>query len=131
MLQISTERVEQIVVLAREFDVQVAPWDDASSDERENDMASNLEITPDNPAAAALKGAIDGLSEDEQVSLVALMWIGRGTYDAADLEEALSVARSERANETSNYLLGVPLLANHLEAGLDKLGDAEERRPPD
>jgi hypothetical protein len=94
-------------------------------------MASNLELTEDDPAAARLKGTIDGLNEDEQASLVALMWIGRGTYDAADLEEAVSVARSEHINETSDYLLGVPLLANYLEAGLDKLGYAEERSQPD
>jgi hypothetical protein len=58
------------------------------------------------------------------------MWIGRDTYDPADLEEAISVARSERVNATSDYLLGVPLLANYLEAGLDKLGSSEERSQP-
>jgi len=131
MLQIATTKVEQIVVLARQFDVQVAPWDDASNADRENDMASNLELTEDDPAAARLKGTIDGLNEDEQASLVALMWIGRGTYDATDLEEAVSVARSEHINKTLDYLLGVPLLANYLEAGLDKLGYSEERSQPD
>ena len=130
MLQIATAKVEQIIALARQFDVQVAPWDDASSADRENDMASSLELTEDDPAAAQLKSTIDSLNEDEQVSLVALMWIGRETYDPADLEEAISVARSERVNATSDYLLGVPLLANYLEAGLDKFGSSEERSQP-
>jgi hypothetical protein len=47
MLQIATAKVEQIIALARQFDVQVAPWDDASSADRENDMASSLELTED------------------------------------------------------------------------------------
>ena len=41
---------------------------------------------------------------------------------AEDLEEALSTARSERVNETSAYLLGVPLLSDYLTDGLEKLG---------
>ena len=43
------------------------------------------------------------------------MWIGRGTYEAEDFSEAVTTARSERVNETSAYLLGVPLLADYLE----------------
>ena len=67
---------------------------------------------------------------DEQVSLVALMWVGRGTYDPEDWDEAVDTARSERVNKTENYLLGVPMLSDYLEDGLDKMGvsveDAEE-----
>jgi hypothetical protein len=39
-------------------------------------------------------------------------------------------ARSERVNKTENYLLGVPMLSDYLEEGLEKMGvsveDAEE-----
>ena len=50
------------------------------------------------------------------------MWVGRGTYEPDDLEEAMSTARSERVNATSAYLLGVPLLSDYLSDGLEKLG---------
>ena len=43
-----------------------------------------------------------------------------------EFEEALSTARTERVNKTEDYLLGVPLLADYLEEGLDKLGYAIE-----
>ena len=122
MLQISTEKVARIIVRAREFDAKVAPWDDSSQDQRQDEVESILEDTPDDPIASELRTYIDDLNEDEQVSLVALTWIGRGTYEAADLSEAMSTARSERVNETSAYLLGVPLLADYLEEGLEKLG---------
>ena len=70
------------------------------------------------------------MNEDEQASLVALAWIGRGSFAPEELEEALTTARSEHANRTEDYLLGMPLLADYLEEGLDRLGysveDAED-----
>ena len=120
MLQIATEKVQYIITLARDFDAKVAPWE--TSEEREDDVEAILEDSPNDPYEAQLKTFIDELNIDEQVSLVALMWIGRGTYEAEDLKEALSTARSERVNETSAYLLGVPLLSDYLTDGLEKLG---------
>jgi len=122
MLQIATDKVARIIIRAREFDAKVAPWDDSGQDERQDQVESILEDTPSDPIATELRSYIDDLNEDEQVSLVALTWIGRDTYEAADLSEAMSTARSERVNETSAYLLGVPLLADYLEEGLEKLG---------
>ena len=122
MLQIATEKVARIIIRAREFDAKVAPWDDTEQYKREDEIESILEDTPGDSIASELKSYIDDLNEDEQASLVALMWIGRGTYEAAELSEAMSTARSERVNETSDYLLGVPLLSDYLEEGLDKLG---------
>jgi hypothetical protein len=66
------------------------------------------------------------LNVDEQVSLVALMWIGRGTYESGELNDAMTTARSERVNKTSAYLLGVPLLADYLEEGLQTLNYSAE-----
>ena len=58
------------------------------------------------------------------------MWVGRGTFAPEDLAEAVSTARRERVNKTEDYLLGVPLLSDYLEEGLERLGyrieDAEE-----
>jgi hypothetical protein len=122
LLQIAEDKVARIIVRAREFDVKVAPWDDSTREEREDDITSILEATSLDPIAAELKAYIDDLNDDEQASLVALMWVGRGTYEPDDLEDAMSTARSERVNKTSTYLLGIPLLADYLEEGLEKLG---------
>jgi len=126
MLQIAMEKVAHIIIRAREFNAKVGTWDDNRSDEREDDIASILEDTPGDPIAAELKTFIDDLNEDEQVSLVALTWIGRSTYEPEELKEAMSTARNERVNKTSAYLLGVPLLADYLEEGLEKLGYSPE-----
>jgi hypothetical protein len=63
---------------------------------------------------------------DEQVNLVALAWIGRGTFAPEELDEAVETARSERVSATSKYLMGIPLLADYLEEGLEKLGISVE-----
>lgn len=126
MIQIAPAKVAHIAIRAREYDAKVAPWDDSSEEERQDEIEAILEESPHDPIAAELTSFIDDLNEDEQVSLVALMWIGRGTYGPEELEEAMSTARGERVNATSAYLLGVPLLADYLEEGLEKLGISPE-----
>jgi len=126
-LEISPEKVGHVIIKAREYDVKVGAWDDGDT---ERDSDSILEDFGDDPTRAELKGFISTLNIDEQVSLVALMWIGRGSYGPDELDEALETARAERVNPTADYLLGIPLLADYLEEGLDKLGysveDAED-----
>lgn len=69
-----------------------------------------------------LHAFIQGLNEDEQAHLVALAWVGRGVFDAADFGEAVRTAFSERAAPTDQYLMGMPHLAENLEAGLEAMG---------
>ncbi len=127
MLEIAPEKVAHIIVRARELDAKVAAWD-TPGDEVNSD--SVLESRPGDSIEAELKEFIADLNIDEQVSLVALVWIGRGTYDAEDLEEAKATALAERVNATEDYLVGMPMLADFLEEGLDRLGisveDSEE-----
>jgi hypothetical protein len=127
MLDIAPEKVAHIIVLARELDSKVGAWD---GDIDENDPDSILEARANDPLESELREFIADLNVDEQVSLVALMWVGRGTYEPEDWDEAVDTARSERVNKTENYLLGVPMLSDYLEEGLEKMGvsveDAEE-----
>jgi hypothetical protein len=129
MLEISPGKVAYLAILAREIDVKVAPWD-SESDDTDSDAGSVLESMGDDPAVVEFKGFVEGLNEDEQASLVAVMWIGRDTFTADDLEEAIETAKSESRAPTAEYLLGVPLLSDYFEAGLEALGidpeDAEE-----
>jgi hypothetical protein len=63
-----------------------------------------------------LAAFIAALNEDEQAHLVAIAWVGRGAFEAAV--------------PTADYLMGMPHLAENLEAGLEALGydvtEAEE-----
>ena len=107
---------------------QVAAWDDGAGSDHDAD--SILEEFSDDATRAELKAFIHDLNEDEQASLVALAWIGRGSFGPEELDEALDTARAEHVNRTETYLLGMPQLADYLEEGLDRMGysveDAED-----
>ena len=69
-----------------------------------------------------LRELIDDLNVDEAAELVALVWVGRGDYDAAEFLTAVETARSSATQKTSKYLLGMPMLGDWLEEGLDAIG---------
>lgn len=94
MLDISTHKIAQVILMARELE----------------------------RAEGEVRAFIDRLGEDEQTALVAVMWIGRDSFAAEDLAEALATARAEATTPTADYLLGTPHLSDHLENGLDALG---------
>ncbi len=72
--------------------------------------------------AVELTELIDDLNIDEATELVAIAWIGRGDFDAGDWDEAVRQARERAVGPTSRYLLGMPLLGDFLEGGLNTLG---------
>ncbi|MBY4893927.1 hypothetical protein A8B78_14635 [Jannaschia sp. EhC01] len=72
-------------------------------------------------AEGELRSFIERLPEEEQVELVAIFWIGRGSYEAEELEEAITMARQEASVPTADYLFGSPHFADHLEAGAEAL----------
>ena len=124
MLEISPSKVARIIIRARELDAKTGRWD-TPGDEAEAD--SILESRPSDATEDELRSYISDLNSDEQASLVALMWIGRDTFTADDLEEAIETAKSEASAPTEEYLLGIPLLSDYLTAGLEALGhDPEE-----
>ena len=65
---------------------------------------------------------IDDLEPDQQVQLVALMWLGRGDYDEDQWNAACSDAKAEWTPRTAEYLMARPLVADYLEEGLALLG---------
>lgn len=73
-------------------------------------------------AAAELHGILEVLNEDEWVHLTALAWVGRGTYEPEEFADAVRMARQETRASTEDYLLGMPDLAENLEAGLEAMG---------
>lgn len=123
MLTIPIETVAFIIVKAREYDAEVPPVDEGSSsnpaDDGERDV---LDDVPQNPTGEELKGAIESLSELQQVELLALLWLGRGDYTKEEWPEALKEAHRTRDEKAADYLIGTPLLGDHLEEGLSQLG---------
>ncbi len=131
MLEISTDKVAHVILRAREVDVKTEAWDDEGDIDRD-DVSSEtiLEDLPDDATRQELKEFLESMNEDELASLIALAWIGRGTYAPAELDEAISTAKGEHGGNGVAYLFSLPLLPDYLEDGLDQLGvspaDAEQ-----
>ena len=50
--------------------------------------------------------------------VLALAWVGRGTYDASEWDDAFAEASDLDPDERIDELMDMPLLAAYLEAGL-------------
>ncbi|MBE2278169.1 MAG: DUF3775 domain-containing protein [Rhodobacteraceae bacterium] len=94
MIEIAPAKVVQVVFLAREGTI----------------------------AEPELYGLLDGLNDEEKAHLTAVAWVGRGAFDAEDYAEAVRTAYTGATTPTADYLMGMPHLAENLEAGLDALG---------
>lgn len=127
MLNISSEKVCFTIVKAREFDVKDAVTDpDPGSNPSDDAMYAVLEDHPDDPVEEELTSFISSLSEDEQIDLVALAWLGRGDYTADDWTTVRTEAAGQHNETTALYLLGMPLLSDFLEEGLSLMGGSCE-----
>jgi len=122
-LDLSTETVCRIIGKAHEFhakeevvlpDTPFAPGD-----------TSPLQILADHqddPTYAELKIIINDLEPDQQITLVALMWLGRGDYTLDEWSTALRDARDAWNPRTDDYLIATPMVADYLEEGLALFG---------
>jgi len=124
MLALPLSKLAYIIAKAREYDAEVAADPDAVSGSNPSDDGSRevLEDTPDNPTEQELRDAIEGLNLAEAQELLALMWLGRGDFDAESWPDALRQARDTMSGTEADYLLGTPLLADYLEEGANALG---------
>jgi hypothetical protein len=74
-------------------------------------------------AGDALRAFIADLNEDEQASLIALAWIGRGDYDGTDWDEARALAAERnQGRDASDYLLSMDNLGDLLSEGVAAFG---------
>jgi hypothetical protein len=118
-LSISTEKVCYVIMKAHQFDVKDIVTDpDSSSNAADDAMLSVLEDHPDDPTQQELRVFINGLTEDEQIDLVALTWLGRGDGTIDDWEDLRAEAARLHNKRTAAYLLAKPMLGDHLEEGL-------------
>lgn len=138
MLEISTDKVAHVIVRSREVDAKCEAWDEDDDPDLSGEDASEETILEDLPGDATrpeLREFLEALNEDEQASLIALAWIGRGTYAPGELGEAIATARTEHSGNAPAYLLSLPLLPDYLEDALEQLGicsgdaEAEILRP--
>ncbi|MDE2361810.1 MAG: DUF3775 domain-containing protein [Hyphomicrobiales bacterium] len=130
MPEIAVGKVCFIVATARALFAADGGLEPDASNPSDDDEAAALTEAADAPVRRELRSFIAALDMDEKDALVALAWIGRGDFDAADWRAAVEEAKGRRGTSVANYLLEMPLLPDHLEDALsafDRSCEAFER----
>jgi len=122
-LSISPEQICFVVVKMREFEAKDEVTEpDPGSNPSDDKETAVLEAHGDDPVEEELTSFIDALSEDEQIDLVALAWLGRDGTSATDWPEIRREAIRAHNKRTAAYLLGLPLAPDFIEEGLSMFG---------
>ena len=114
----------RIILRAREFEAQTpSDYDDGEGadnvDDEEEGALSVLDDDINDGVEEELRAALDDLGEDQLAEILAFCWVGQGTYDAGDWDEAIGEANDEvRAGGAVDELLDMPMLASVMEAGM-------------
>lgn len=120
-LSISPEKVFFIIAKSRQSDGSAAQADLTA--DTGDDMPEDRGNRTDR---SELSGFIRDLNVDEQIDLVALMWLGRGDGDLDSWRDLHAEASRAHNNRTASYLIGTPMLADYLEEALTQFGKSFE-----
>ena len=116
----------RIVLRAREYEAQTPTDYDGNEtadnvDDDEEGALSVLDDTINDSVEEELKAILEDLGEDQLAEVLAFCWVGQGTYEAADWDEAMEEATalaSGGGEAAIDELVDMPMLASVLEAGL-------------
>ena len=116
----------RIILRAREYEAQTPTDYDGGEaaeniDDDDEGALSVLDDTVNDSVEEELKAAFEDLGEDQLAELIAFCWVGQGTYEAADWDEAIEEATSlvsDGSGGAIDELMDMPMLASVLESGL-------------
>jgi hypothetical protein len=116
----------RIILRAREYEAQTAtdydPGEDPDNvDDEQEGALSVLEDEINTSVEEELQAAFEDLGEDQLAEVIAFCWVGQGTYEAGDWDEATEEAQSLVSDGVTGAiaeLMDQPMLASVLEAGL-------------
>ena len=115
------ETLCRIILRAREYEAQVpTEYDEGENASNVNDEGGeSLAVLDDDINTGVeeeLSAAFDDLAEDQLAEVLAFCWVGQGTYEASEWDEALEEAGNE--DKPVAELMDMPMLASVLEAGM-------------
>ena len=120
------ETLCRIILRAREYEAQTASDYDRAEDpdnvdDEQEGTLSVLEDDINTSVEEELHAVFEDLGEDQLAEVIAFCWVGQGTYEAADWDEAMSEAQDLVSGGTDGAiaeLMDMPMLASVLESGL-------------
>lgn len=116
----------RIILRGREFEAQTASDYDSDEDpdnvdDEQEGALSVLEDDINTSVEEELRAAFEDLGEDQLAEVIAFCWVGQGTYEAADWDEAMEEAQSlvsDGEDGAIDELMEMPMLASVLDSGL-------------
>jgi hypothetical protein len=116
----------RIILRGREYEAQTASdydrgEDPDNVDDEQEGTLSVLEDDINTSVEEELQAVFEDLGEDQLAEVIAFCWVGQGTYEAADWDEAMEEAQSLVSDGTAGAieaLMEQPMLASLLESGL-------------
>jgi len=116
----------RIILRARGYEAQTATDYDGGEaadnvDDEDEGTLSVLDDTINDSVEEELRAAFEDLGEDQLAEVIAFCWIGQGTYEAGDWDEAIAEAQDlvgEGSDGAVDELMDQPMLASVLESGL-------------
>ena len=116
----------RIILRGREYEAQTpTDYDGNESPENVDDEGegtlSVLDDALNESVEEELTAAFGDLGEDQLAEVIAFSWVGQGTYEAADWDEAYSEAQDLVSDGTAGAiaeLMDMPMLASVLDSGL-------------
>ncbi len=135
MNALSQDKVEFVISIAREVgesSLAIIGEELAENSEPQHYSELSMAAKADNSdveefagdsAYQELVSVINGMNVEERSELVALMWLGRGTYSGTEWASAVSDARDASNDHTAEYLMRAPMLPDYLAEGLAMIAE--------
>jgi hypothetical protein len=116
----------RIILRAREYEAQTpTDYDGGESpdnvDDEEEGTLSVLDDALNESVEEELTAVFEDLGEDQLAEVIAFCWVGQGTYEAGDWDEASEEAQDLVGEGTKGAiaeLMDMPMLASVLESGM-------------
>jgi hypothetical protein len=124
-LSISPEKVFFVISKARQSEIG-SDEPELMADFADDDAGYGPRSRGGATGRSELASFIRGLNVDEQVDMVALMWLGRGDGEIGNWRDLRAQAAQAHNNRTAAYLIGTPMLADYLEEAMDAFGVSAE-----
>ena len=120
------ETLCRIILRGREYEAQTPTDLDGNEaadnvDDEDEGALSVLDDSINDSVEEELRSTFEDLGEDQLAEVLAFCWVGQGTYDAGDWDEAMDEAQTMVAGGTDSAideLMEMPMLASVLESGM-------------
>lgn len=118
----------RLIIRSREMEAQVPGQDPDEDADNVDDMEGGsddddgqaLSVLEDerNTVEEEVQSLLEDLADDQLSETLALAWVGDGTFDVTEWEDAMAEANDLSADDRIQEIMNMPLLSSHMEAGL-------------